>query len=111
MSYLPGVQGFLYVPLTATRDGDNQIIAGTAGKSIVVLGYALNVNAAGVVKFQDSAGTPVVHAEFEFVDGGGATYAGGLACPAFALAEGVDLEINCAAGVDATGHLTYALVS
>ena len=108
-NYLAGF-GLNYAPLKASSDGDNVIIEGVARQRIVVLGYALNVNAAGVVKFQDTAGTPVVHAEFEFPDGSGATYTGGPHCPAFELAMGVGLEVNCAAGVDGLGHLVYVLI-
>lgn len=100
-----------YATVNATSDGDNVAIEPTEKERIVVVGYALNVNAAGVVKVQDTAGSPKVHATFEFTDGGGATYTGGPYCPAFELALGVGLEINCAAGVDCTGHLTYVLVN
>lgn len=110
MSLLPGAQEFKYARIDATSDGDNTVIEGVANKRIVVLGYAINVNAAGVVKFQDSAGSPAIFAVFEFADGGGATYTGGLECPAFEVALGNGLELNCAAGVDGTGHLTYVLV-
>jgi hypothetical protein len=102
--------GLNYAKIAATSDGDNVVIEGAAGQHIVVLGYALNVNAAGVVKFQDTASSPVVKAEFEFADGGGATYTGGPYCPAFELAVGVGLEVNVATGVDGTGHLTYVLI-
>ncbi len=108
-NYLAGF-GLNYARINATSDGDNTVIEGVTGKKIVVLGYALNVNAAGVVKFQDTAGTPVVAAEFEFTDGGGATYTGGPHCPAFELAAGVGLEVNCATGVDGLGHLVYVLI-
>lgn len=99
-----------FARVSAADDGDNTVITGTANKSIYVLGYALNANAAGVVTIQDSAGTPVVHASFELTDGGVVTYAGSEDAPAFKIAKGLNLEINNAAGVDALGHLTYILV-
>lgn len=102
--------GLNYARINATSDGDNVVIEGVTGKKIVVLGYALNVNAAGVVKFQDTATSPVVAAEFEFTDGGGATYTGGPLCPAFELAMSTGLEVNCATGVDGLGHVTYILI-
>lgn len=107
---LPGVQQFRYARINAATDGDNEVIAAVADKQIVVLGYALNVNAAGTCQFQDTAEEATVFAAFEFVDGGGATYDGGLGCPAFEVGRGLGLEVNVAAGVDATGHLTYVLV-
>lgn len=108
-NYLKGF-GLNYARFNATSDGDNTVVEAATGKRIVVLGYALNVNAAGVVKFQSTATEAVIAAEFEFTDGGGATYAGGPECPAFELAMGVGLEINCATGVDGLGHVTYVLI-
>lgn len=99
-----------FKPIAAASDGDNTVIEGTVGKSIFILGYAVNVNAAGVIKFQDSAGSPVNFATFEFTDGGGASYAGGAGAPAFEVTKSLNLEINNAAGVDCTGHITYVVV-
>lgn len=99
-----------FARVNATADGANELIAATTGKSIVVLGYALNVNAAGVITLQDDAGTPVVHASFELVDGGGVSYAGSPECPAFKVAAGQALDVSNAAGVDTLGHITYVLV-
>ena len=100
-----------FVRVNATADGDNTVITNSdVDKAIVVFGYALNVNAAGVITVQDSAGTPVVHASFELVDGGGVSYAGSSDTPAFVLAKGTNLEISNAAGVDTLGHITYALL-
>lgn len=95
--------------INATSDGDNTVISGVADKSIVVLGYAINANAAGVVTLQDSAGTANVHASFELTDGGSVSFAGGTNCPAFRVAKGNGFEVNCAAGVDCLGHVTYVL--
>ena len=99
--------GLNYLNINATKDGDNELIKKVTGSKIVVLGYALNVNAAGVVAFKDSANT---YASFEFTDGGGATYEGGPFCPAFEISANEPLLINCAAGVDALGHLVYIVV-
>ena len=98
-----------YVRVNATADGANTVITNSdVDKAIVVLSYALNVNAAGVITIQDSAGSPAVHASFELVDGGGVAYGGPRA--AFKVAKGLNLVISNAAGVDTLGHLTYALV-
>lgn len=98
-----------YVRVNATSDGTNTIITNSDPKlAIVVLSYALNVNAAGVITVQDSAGSPAVHASFEFVDGGGASYGGPRA--AFKLAKGTNLVISNAAGIDTLGHITYCLL-
>lgn len=99
-----------YARVNATSDGDNEVIAAVAGKTILVLGYVLNVNAAGVVTLQDGAASPVIFASFELVDGGGVSYEGGVACPAFRVTKGSAFEISTAAGVDCLGHVTYVLV-
>lgn len=106
---VPGVHEQFYVNVAATSDGDNTVVSGTAGKRIVVLGYTVGVNAAGVIKFTDS-GTNTL-ATFDLLKETGLSYSGGPACPAFQAAVGKDLLINCATGVDATGHLTYTLVA
>jgi hypothetical protein len=98
-----------FVRINATSDGDNTVVTGTTGKSIVVINYVINVNAAGVVQFQDSAGSAVVFASYEFPDSGGASFVGTELSPAFRVTKGLNLEINCAAGVDALGHLCYVL--
>ena len=100
----------LYVRVNATSDGDNTVIAAVSGKTIVVLGYAINVNAAGVVTWQSTEASPTIVASYKFVDGGGATYAGSENCPAFSLPKGTGLELNTAVGVDGLGHVTYILV-
>ena len=98
-----------FVRVNATSDGDNTVISAPsdATRSIYVIGYSLNVNAAGVITVQDSDNTAV--ASFEFVDGGGASYAGNLDCPAFKLPAGKGLEVSNVAGVDTLGHITYII--
>ena len=99
-----------FARINATADGDNVVIAAVGNDEyIVVLGYAINVNAAGVTTLQDTTASPNIAAVFEFVDGGGANYAGNDECPAFALAKGTGLEVSNAAGVDTTGHVTYVV--
>lgn len=111
MSLLPGVNQFRYARINATKDGDNTVIAAVEGKKIIVLGYTINLNAAGTVQFQDSAAeAPAVFAGYEFPDGGGASYGGGLECPAFEVTRSLGLEVSVAESVDATGHLTYVLI-
>jgi len=95
--------------INATADGANTVIAAVAGSSIIVLGYGLTVNAAGVITFQDSAGSPAVFASFELVDSGGISYAGTIESPAFRVAEGNGFVISNATGVDTLGHITYVL--
>jgi hypothetical protein len=101
------VNGVEFVRVNATADGDNTVITGRSNERIVVLGYALNVNAAGVITLQDSAGSPAVFASFELVDGGGVSYAGSPECPAFAVTAALNLEVSNAAGVDTLGHITF----
>lgn len=101
------INGVEFVRVNATLDGDNTVITGRSNERILVLGYALNVNAAGVITLQDSAASPAIHASFELVDGGGVSYAGGPDCPAFVVASGLNFEISNAAGVDTLGHITF----
>lgn len=101
-----------FARINATSDGDNVVIAAAgvpSDKRIYVLGYAINVNAAGVVTWQSTEASPTVVASYEFVDGGGASYAGSFDCPAFKLPVGTGLELNTAAGVDGLGHVTYII--
>jgi len=99
-----------FARIDATADGDNEIVAAVAGKSIRVLGYALSVSAAGLISLQDTAGTPVVHGQFDLADNGVVSYAGGINAPAFETAEGEGVEIENPAGVDTLGHMTYVEV-
>ena len=99
-----------HVRVAAESDGDNAVIAAVAGKKVRVLGFCLNVNAAGVITIQDTNATPVVAASFELADGGSVVYTGGVDCPAFETATGYGLEISNAAGVDTLGFITYQLV-
>jgi hypothetical protein len=101
-----------YSRINATSDGDNVVIASSGvarDKRIYVLAYAINVNAAGVVTWQSTEASPTIVASYEFVDGGGASFAGSLDCPAFALPVGTGLELSTAAGVDGLGHVTYII--
>lgn len=99
-----------FARVNATSDGDNTVVSNTnTAKQIVVLGYAINVNAAGVVTWQSTETSPTIVASYEFVDGGGASFAGSFDCPAFQLPRGTGLELNTAAGVDGLGHVTYIL--
>lgn len=99
-------QGAEFVRVNATADGSNTVITGRTGEKIVVTGYALNVNAAGVVTIQDS-GTPTIFASFSLVLGGGVSYAGSSETPAFEVGEGLNLVVSNAAGVDTLGHITF----
>lgn len=97
-----------YVNVAATVDGDNVVVAAVTGRKLRVLGYHVQVvTTAGIFKFQDTAVTPVVFAEFDGAIRGTFEYSGGLDAPAFDTALSLGLEINTAAGVDVKGHLTY----
>ena len=101
--------GLEYVRVNATADAANTVITGRSGEKIVIVGYALNVNAAGVITLQDS-GTPTVFASFELVDGGGVSYAGSADAPAFVVTAGKNFVISNAVGVDTLGHITFKRV-
>lgn len=97
-----------FARVNATADGDNAVIAAVAGKRIRVIGYALtNKTTAGTVALQDTAGTPVVHAELNFALNGPVAYDGGLSAPAFETAVGTGVGISNGTGVDTLGHITY----
>lgn len=101
-----------YARINATADGDNTIIAAPSdpAKSIYVLAYAITVSTtAGLVTFQDSAGSPAVFAVFDLAIRGGASFAGHLEAPAFKVTTGLGFEVNNGAGVDTIGHITYII--
>jgi hypothetical protein len=96
------------VAISATSDGDNEIVAAVSGKRIYVLGYVLNVNAAGTVQWKSGASTALSGA-MELVDGGGISAP--MVAPQggwwFRTAAGEALVLATAAGVDGLGHLAY----
>lgn len=96
-----------FTRVNATADGDNVIAAGVAGKRLRVISYALVVSLAGTISLQDTAGTPVIFAQFPLAANGGISYAGGLDAPAFETSPGLGIEINNPVGVDTLGHITY----
>lgn len=96
-----------YARVNATADGDNVVIAAVVGANIRVIGYVLTVTAAGIIKLQDTAATPVIHGELSLAANGVAPYAGGLSCPAFETASGLGVEINVPVGVDCLGLMAY----
>lgn len=97
-----------YVSVNATADGDNTIIAGVGGKKIRVLAYVLAGTLAGTYVLQDTAGSPNIFGRIRVgADGGGASFAGSVFGPAFETIAGNGVEINCPAGGDMLGHMTY----
>jgi hypothetical protein len=96
-----------FVRVNATADGDNVVIAAVASKRLRVLGYALVATAAGTISIQNTAGSPIILAQFPLAAQGGVSYAGGYDAPAFETPSGTGLEINNPAGVDTLGHITY----
>ena len=106
-----------HVAVAAQADGVNVVLAGVAGKSIVVLGYTLTCTVAApgqslTGKFQSSAGSPVVLGTFFASDDdfpAPLSYVGNWEAPAFAVAVGDGLDILNGTGVDTVGHLTYML--
>lgn len=96
-----------FTRVNATADGDNLVIAAVVGKRLRVISYALAVSAAGTIAIQDTAGAPVIFAQFPLAANGGISYAGGLDAPAFETSPGLGIEINNPIGVDTLGHITY----
>lgn len=99
-----------FARVNATADGDNLIVAAVATKRLRVISYALVVSAAGTITIQDTAGAPVIFAQFPLAANGGISYAGGLDAPAFESGPGLGIEINNPVGVDTLGHITYVEV-
>ena len=105
-------QNVLTAVISATADGANEVVAAVTGKKIRVLGYVLNVNAAGTAQWRSGAST-VKSGAMEFPDGGGATAP--LCDPTaevfwFETTAGEALNIVNAAGVDSLGHVVYQLI-
>ena len=105
-------QNVLTAVINATADGANTVVSAQTGKKIRVLGYVLNVNAAGTVQWKTGASANLSGA-MEFPDGGGAT--ANLCDPLsevfwFETVAGEALTITCAVGVDALGHVVYQLI-
>lgn len=103
----PGRAEPKFVRVNAVADGDNVVIAAVAGKRIRVISYVLMATAAGTISIQDTAGTPVVLAQFPLAANSGVSYAGGLEAPAFETGPGLGVEINNPVGVDTLGHIAY----
>lgn len=99
---------FARINVAAATAGE--VVAAVTGKAIRVLGYAIVVDATATVTFQDTAGTPVIHAEFELLANGGVSYAGHMEVPAFQTAIGTGVEVLTGALQEARGHLTYVEV-
>jgi hypothetical protein len=104
-------QTVLSAVISETADGSNEVIAAVTGKKIRVLGYVLNVNAAGTVQWFSAA--TAKSGAMEFVDGGGMVAP--MCDPTaevfwFETVAGEALNITTAAGVDALGHVTYQLI-
>jgi hypothetical protein len=96
--------------ISATSDGANEIVAAVTAKKIRVVGYVLNVNAAGTVQWKSA--TTALSGAMEFVDGGGMVAP--LCDPAaafwFETAAGEALNITNSAGLDSLGHLAYQVI-
>lgn len=102
--------------ISAANDGENEVVAAVAGKTIVVISYVLAVahaTARGTADFR-SITANTVHATFmsgtDDLDGPLVyTYTGHPKAPAFACEPGEAFGINNGAGVDCVGHVTYML--
>jgi hypothetical protein len=105
-----------YANISATSDGENEVVAAVAGKRIVVLSYVLAVvhaTARGATAFR-SATSNTDHATFmsgtDDLDGP-LVYAesGHPEAPLFACVIGEALALNNGTEVDCVGRLTYML--
>lgn len=103
--------------IAASSNGDNQLVAGVAGRRIRVVGYVLSFSGAVNAKFTDGAGgtaltgllyglgtapLPVVAPVVPPVVGSSQGW--------FATSQGNDLTLNLSGGVAVGGHVLYELV-
>ena len=103
----PSESGIKYAMVEAAADGANELVAAVASKKIVVIGYVLSVDVAGVITVQDDTGTPVELAKLSLATDGVASYSGGINAPAFETSVGKALDLDNPAGTDTFGHVTY----
>lgn len=107
----PGTHEVKHVRVNASAAGDNEVIAAVAGKRIRVLAFVLTAGtAAGRISLQDTATTPVIHAQFDMAVNGGVSYPGGIQAPAFETAVGTGLEINNPGTTTTVGFVTFSEV-
>ncbi len=103
-----------YAVITASSNGDNTVITGTAGMSIRVLAFTLTWSAAVNAKWKSGAGTDLTGLMYGIGTGPsplvalGPDFAGrGL----FQTASGDNLVLNLSAGTPVGGFLTYELAA
>jgi hypothetical protein len=101
--------GLTFAKVEATVEaGENTLIAAPeAGKSILVVGYALSATAEGKVVLKTASGT---HAALHLAKGSPANYNGSASSPAFLCAANKALVLETAAAQKAFGHITYLIV-
>lgn len=97
--------GSTSIPVNATGAGTSTLVAGQSGKRIYVYSYAVVVDNAGTVKFQNTGGTDLTGA-MSFASNGGISCAAGDD-PWFytAVGSGLDLVVSAAT----RGHLSYVI--
>ncbi len=97
-----------FARINHAADGAATIVAGVAGQHIVITGFVITGDTtAGIRDFQDTAGTPVVHATFNLAANGPLSAIGSRLAPLFEIASGEGFAINNAAGVDTLGCVMY----
>ena len=104
----------LSAPINANANGDNQVVAGVAGKRIRCIGYVLMAGGTVNATWKSSGGT-LLSGAFPLVAQAGAAAPQGPVAPGgiqgwFESATGEDLTLNLSAGVQVSGHLVYQLV-
>ena len=103
----PSEAGIKYAIIDAEADGANELVAAVADKKIVVIGYVVSADVAGIIIIQDDTATPVELAKLALAIDGVASYSGGINAPAFETSSGKALDILNPAGVNTYGHLAY----
>jgi hypothetical protein len=97
-----------HVKISTSSSGATQLVAAVAGKKIVVISYAVIVNAAVNVKFQ-SGSTDLTGLMYFAANGGATVTVEGLGC--FETAAGEALNINLSGAVAVGGHITYVIMN
>jgi hypothetical protein len=102
-------------PVNVSSSGDNQIIAGVAGKTIRVLSYTLTINGAVNVYWKSGTSgtgtnTTLTGPLYGASAGGGEVATGPPGVePLFWCVVGDGLYLNLSGAVAVGGHVTYAI--
>jgi hypothetical protein len=98
------------VAIAVSTSGDNQLIAGVAGKTIRVMGYIVTAAAAVAVKFRSNA-TDLTGPMNLPLNGSISAFAAANDDALFDCAPGDPLVLNLSGAVAVNGHLRYTVLN